>query len=84
MSETVQVVRADVQQVVETLAAYFGFDDVAVDAVVSEIDSQLNLIGEHPATPMLNWSTFMPWIALQIGRELGAAKFDEILEANSP
>jgi hypothetical protein len=82
MSRTVTVVRADVRQVLATLAA-FGFDGVAVDAVVSEIDSTLSLIGEHPVTTMLNWSTVMPWIAHQIGQELGATKFEEIFRANT-
>jgi hypothetical protein len=45
MSQTFTVVRADVRQVLATLAAYFGFDGVAVDAVVSEIDSMMILIG---------------------------------------
>jgi hypothetical protein len=81
--QTVTVVRADVRQVLTTLAAYFGFDGVAVDAVVSEIDSMLSLIGEHPVTTMLNWSTIMPWIAHQIGQELGATKFEEIFRANT-
>lgn len=66
------------------MAAYLGFGGVAVDALVSEIDSELNLVGEHPATSNLNWSTVMVWIAQRIGEELGAAKFAESLEANTP
>lgn len=83
MSTTVRIVPADVREVVAALAAYLGYDGVAVDAVVCEIDSRLNLIGEHPATTGLNWSTVMPWIAGRIGADLGAAEFKKILEANT-
>ena len=42
----------------------------------------LSLIGEHPVT-MLNWSTVTPWIAHQIGQELGTTKSEEIFGANT-
>jgi hypothetical protein len=84
MSETVNVLRTDVADVIAELAAYFGHQEVAVDAVVSEIDAALHLVGRHPLTTMLSPSTVRIWIAGRLAADFGRTKFEEILANNTP
>jgi hypothetical protein len=54
---------------------------VMVDAVVSELNARLDLVGYHPETTVLNASTVPKWIAMRVS-ELGAGEYDKILRAN--
>jgi hypothetical protein len=54
---------------------------VLVDAVVSELNAKLHLVGEHPVTTALDPSTVQPWIALRIRDDLGVDEYGEILRA---
>ena len=65
----------DVREFVENTAT-----GVNVDAVVSELNARLHLVGEHPVTTALNASTIQVWIAMRVRDDLGVDAYGKILE----
>lgn len=51
-----------------------------VDAVVTELDKQLGLVGEHNMTTALRPDTVEPWIEMQIDGALGDDGFNQIVQ----
>jgi hypothetical protein len=77
----VTVTQADVRDVVVERSAHLP--NVMVDAVVSELNEKLGLVGEHNMTTALRSDTVKPWIEMQIDGELGDAGFEDILQHSS-
>ena len=80
MDEYVNVTLADVMYFVESTSTHVP--GVLVDAVVSELNARLDLVGYHPETTVLNASTVPQWIAMRVEDELGEDEYDRILRAN--
>ena len=77
---TTKVTRADVWDFVENTSTHVP--GVLVDAVVSELNSRLHLVGDHPESTVLTAATVPQWIAMRVGDDLGEAEYDRILRAN--
>jgi hypothetical protein len=74
----IMVTRADVRDVVTHKAR--GVPSVIIDAVVTELDQQLDLVGEHNMTTALRPDTVEPWIEMQIDGALGDDGFNQIVQ----
>jgi hypothetical protein len=79
MDEYVLVALADVTDFVQNTST--RVPGVRVDAVASELNARLDLVGYHPETTVLNASTVPQWIAMRVS-ELGEGEYDKILQAN--
>jgi hypothetical protein len=76
----IEVTRDDVRDFVESTSTHVP--GVLVDAVVSELEAQLHLVGSHPESTVLTAATVPQWIAIRVNDELGQDKYDEILRNN--
>lgn len=74
----VTVTRADVRDVVTRKVE--GAPGMIVDALVTELDEQLGLVGEHDMTTALRPDTVEPWIEMQIEGALGDDGFNQIVQ----
>ena len=79
MGEYVLVALDDVIDFVESTST--RMPGVLVDAVVSELNARLDLVGYHPEATISNASTVPQWIAMRVS-ELGEGEYDNILQAN--
>jgi hypothetical protein len=80
MNEYVNLTLADVMNFVESTST--RVPGLLVDAVVSELNARLDLVGYHAETALLNASTVPQWIAMRVKDELGEDEYDRILRAN--
>lgn len=78
----VTVTRADVHDVVTQKVE--GAPEVIVDALITELDEQLGLVGEHNMTTALRPDTVKPWIEMQIDGALGDDGLQQIVQRRSP
>jgi hypothetical protein len=81
MDNTVRVTFGDVRDFVESNSSHVP--GALVDAVASELNARLGLVGDHPTTTVLNAATVPQWIAIRVENDLGQDLYDKILRENA-
>ena len=76
----IPVTRADVRDFVKKTSGHVP--GVLIEAVVSEQNSRLDLVGDHPETTALTAYTVQQWIEIRVFAGVGDDEYDRILREN--